>query len=103
STQFSFNAAIALSTGEFLFGGIKGFNIFLPYSVIQRAPMPGGYMTQVRIQHNSVQGDSKYVTDLAGGEIREVTVPFNNGTLSLDFTALQYDRADKINYSYCLS
>jgi len=103
STQFSFNAAIALSTGEFLFGGIKGFNIFLPDSVIQRAPMPGVYMTQVRIQNNSVQGDSKYVTDLAGGEIREVTVPFNKATLSLDFTALEYDGADKINYSYCLS
>lgn len=103
STQFSFNAALALSTGEFLFGGIKGFNIFFPDSVQQHAPMPAVYMTQVRIQNNAVQGDSRYVTDRTGGEIRELTIPFNKATLSLDFTALEYDGADKVNYSYCLA
>ena len=103
STQFSFNAAIVLSTGEFLFGGIKGFNLFFPDSVLQREPMPAVYMTQVRIQNNPVQGDSKYVTDLKAGEIRELRVPFNKATVSLDFTALEYDGTDKINYTYCLS
>ena len=103
STQFSFNAAIALSTGEFLFGGIKGFNLFFPDSVLQHTPMPPVYMTQVRIQNNPVQGDSKYVTDIGGGAIRELTVPFSKATLSLDFTALEYDGSDKTNYSYCLS
>ncbi|HEV9037434.1 MAG TPA: two-component regulator propeller domain-containing protein, partial [Puia sp.] len=103
STQFSFNASIALSTGEFLFGGIKGFNLFFPDSVLQRAPMPPVYLTQVRIQNDPVQGDSKYVSELNGGAIRQLTVPFNKATLSLDFTALEYDGTDKINYSYCLA
>lgn len=33
SNQFSFNAGIKLSTGEFLFGGINGFNIFFPEAI----------------------------------------------------------------------
>lgn len=102
STQFSFNGALALSTGEMLFGGIKGFNIFFPDSVLRRHKMPNVYITQVRVRNQPVQGDSRLVTARSETDIRELTVPFNQATLSLDFTALEYDGTDKIDYAYIL-
>ena len=103
SMQFSFNAALALSTGELLFGGIKGFNLFQPDSVQRIRKMPDIYLTQVKIQNEPVHGDSKWATRSVAGEIRELKVPFNQAMLSLDYTALAYDGTDKINYAYCLA
>ncbi|WP_315821435.1 two-component regulator propeller domain-containing protein [Paraflavitalea speifideaquila] len=40
SNQFSFNAALALSGGQFLFGGIRGFNSFHPDSITEQQPTP---------------------------------------------------------------
>ncbi|TDW95820.1 two-component regulator propeller domain-containing protein [Dinghuibacter silviterrae] len=103
STQFSFNAGLALSSGELAFGGIKGFNLFFPDSVLQTKKMPNVYLTQVRIKNEPIRGNSRWVTDRSEDNIRELTVPFNQAMLSLDFTALEYGSTDKINYAYCLS
>jgi signal transduction histidine kinase/DNA-binding response OmpR family regulator/streptogramin lyase len=103
STQFSFNAGLALSSGELVFGGIKGFNIFSPDSVLQVKRMPNVYLMQVRIENEPIQADARFVTARSEGEIRELTVPFNKAMLSLDFTALEYGSTDKINYAYCLA
>lgn len=103
SMQYSFNAALTLSTGEMLFGGIKGFNVFAPDSVHESTGLPDIYLTGVRVRNEPVSGNSGYVKATKDGAITEVRVPFNQAMLSLDFTALEYDCTDKLNYSYCLS
>jgi signal transduction histidine kinase/ligand-binding sensor domain-containing protein/DNA-binding response OmpR family regulator len=103
SAQFSFNAAVSLSSGELLFGGIRGFNIFFPDSIQGRKVMPPVYLTQLRVQNEAIQGDSKFVTGVTDGEVRELTVPFNHAMVSVDFAALEYNGADKINYAYSLT
>jgi hypothetical protein len=40
SNQFNFNAALILQSGEFLFGGLKGFNIFIRTVYIVHAIKP---------------------------------------------------------------
>jgi signal transduction histidine kinase/ligand-binding sensor domain-containing protein/AraC-like DNA-binding protein len=91
STQFSFNAGLALSSGELLFGGIKGFNVFFPDSVLQVRKTPPVYLTGVRVQNKPVEAT------------RELSLPFDQAMVSLDFTALEYDGTDKVNYAYMLS
>ncbi|HWB90699.1 MAG TPA: two-component regulator propeller domain-containing protein [Puia sp.] len=102
SMQYSFNAALTLSTGEMLFGGIKGFNLFMPDSVHRPTGLPEIYLTGVRVRNEAVGGKSSYVTGTTDGAITDLKVPFNQAMLSLDFTALEYDCTDKLNYSYCL-
>jgi len=102
SVQFSFNAGLALSSGEFLFGGIKGFNVFYPDSVLHVSKATTVYLTGVRVQNEPIEADSRYVTDRSAGQIRELRLPFDRAMFSLDFTALGYDGSDKINYAYSL-
>lgn len=91
STQYSFNAGLTLSSGEMLFGGIKGFNTFFPDSVVQARQTPRVYLTGVRVQNKPMP------------TLPELRLPFDQAVLSLDFTALEYDGTEKINYAYTLA
>lgn len=102
SNQFSFNAGLALSSGEFLFGGIKGFNIFHPDSVQDAAEQPTIFLAGCKINNTPVEGNDPYVTASTLDKIDQVTIPFDQAVLSLDFLALEYSGADKINYAYFL-
>ena len=102
SNQFSFNAALALRSGEFLFGGIKGFNIFFPDSIQYRAAPPRIFLDGLKINNRSVAGDTSYGPGLEIERLSQVTVPFDKAMLSIDFIALAYTGADKINYAYYL-
>jgi signal transduction histidine kinase/ligand-binding sensor domain-containing protein/CheY-like chemotaxis protein/AraC-like DNA-binding protein len=102
SNQFSFNAALALSSGEFLFGGIKGFNIFYPDSIKDMAEQPAIYLTGLKINNTIAEGSDPCVTARTIDRIDEITIPFERAVLSLDFLALEYAGADKINYAYFL-
>jgi signal transduction histidine kinase/ligand-binding sensor domain-containing protein/DNA-binding response OmpR family regulator len=102
SNQFSFNAGLALKTGEFLFGGIKGFNIFYPDSVYEAKETPRIFLTGLKINNTPVEEDSSLVTERTFEKTEKITVPFNKAIVSLDFVALEYTSADKIKYAYLL-
>ena len=103
SMQFSFNAGLTLSTGEMLFGGIKGFNLLFPDSIRRLNRLPDVYLTGVRVRNEAIGGNSSYVTSAGDGAIQSLKVPFNQAVLSLDFTAPEYGCTDKLNYSYYLA
>ena len=102
SNQFSFNAALALSTGEFLFGGIKGFNYFFPDSIYYSANAPRVFLDGIKINNKPVEADTSYISGHDMEKITEITVPFAKSILSMDFLALTFTGADKIKYAYYL-
>jgi len=102
SNQFSFNAAMALSTGEFLFGGIKGFNYFFPDSIYYSATAPKIFLDGIKINNKPVEADTSYISGRDMEKITEITVPFAKSILSMDFLALTYSGAEKIKYAYYL-
>jgi len=102
SNQFSFNAGIALKSGEFLFGGIKGFNIFYPDSVHEQINNQNVFLTGIKINNRAVEQDTSYITKRILDNIKQITLPYDHAILSLDFTVLEFTDADKINYAYLL-
>jgi len=102
SDQFSFNAAISLKSGEFLFGGIKGFNIFYPDSVYGQAPPPVIYLTAIRVEDKPLEATSPFVFRRALEDIQAIEVPYEKATLSFDFVAPEYSAPDKVQYAYFL-
>lgn len=102
SNQFSFNAGLALQSGELLFGGIKGFNIFYPDSVRLRTNPLHIFLNGLKINNKPVQEDVSYAETPGTGTIKSITVPFDKAMLSIDFIALAYSGADKIKYAYYL-
>lgn len=103
SNQFSFNAAFSLHSGEFLFGGIKGFNIFHPDSIKESKEVPRVFLTGLKIDNTSIEEDGRYVTGREQEYVKQIKVPYDKAILSLDFLALDYSLADKLQYAYQLT
>ncbi|MCU7549608.1 response regulator [Chitinophagaceae bacterium LB-8] len=102
SNEFSFNAGLALTSGEIVFGGIKGFNIFHPDSIYVQSQKLNVFLAGLRIDNEEVVAENAYVTGKDHGLIREITIPFDRAVISLDYLALQYSGADKVKYAYYL-
>lgn len=95
SNQFGFNAALALQSGEFLFGGIKGFNLFYPDSIQDHEVVPPLFLDGLRVDDNPTVVHNT-------GNTRQIILPYESGLVSIDFLALCYFGSEKINYAWCL-
>ncbi|WP_090103373.1 two-component regulator propeller domain-containing protein [Chitinophaga sp. CF118] len=102
SNQFAFNAALKLTSGEFMFGGIKGFNIFYPDSIYERNRFSPVFLTGIRINNIPVEQNDTYVSERSLENVHELRIPYNKAAVSLDFVALEYSSPDKISYAYLL-
>lgn len=102
SNQFSYNAALKLSSGELLFGGIGGFNLFNPANILPRNYMPPVFFTDIRVNNKGLADINNYITPTDAGNIRQLEIPYNEAVLSFTFTALEYTSSEKIKYAYFL-
>ncbi|MFL5744066.1 MAG: two-component regulator propeller domain-containing protein [Niastella sp.] len=88
SNQFNPNSSLALRSGELLFGGIKGFNIFHPES-IQQTPHPWQvYLTGITVDNQPVP------------YTEELKVPYSKAVFSFTYVAPEYATPGKITYAY---
>jgi signal transduction histidine kinase/ligand-binding sensor domain-containing protein/DNA-binding response OmpR family regulator len=103
SNQFSFNAGIELSSGEFLFGGINGYNSFYPEQIKEFNQKNKVLLTDFQVNNQPIEeGDKDLISEWDLGKIKEVALPYNQTTISIGFVALDFNNADKINYAYKL-
>lgn len=102
SNQFNFNAASILSTGEFMFGGITGFNIFYPDSIYERKEIPKLFLNSIKVNNKGIEENESYVRERNFEEIKKIAIPYEQAILSLGFVALDYNGTDKIKYAYQL-
>ncbi|MFC6100234.1 two-component regulator propeller domain-containing protein [Olivibacter domesticus] len=87
--QFQLCAATELSSGAFVFGGIKGFNLFFPSEINLSKTSPPLYFTNV-----SVDGQAHPFRE------NELVLPYSKTALTFQFAALEYSAPDKIQYAY---
>ncbi|OQP56909.1 hypothetical protein A3860_10030 [Niastella vici] len=102
SNQFYYNAALKLRSGEFLFGGIKGFTIFKPESCVPEKSFPQLGITGIRILNEQVKRVGEYVKGTSLYIPGQIEVPYSKAVLSIDFAALEYSLPSKIQYAYFL-
>ena len=102
SNQFSYSAALKLQSGELVFGGIGGFNIFYPGDIRSRDYMPSVLFTDIRVNNKPLSAASSYITKTANGQVEELEIPYNEAVFSCTFTALEYTSTEKIRYAYFL-
>ncbi len=102
SNQFNYNAALALSTGEFLFGGIKGFNIFYPKKIKPNINSSDVLLTGLRINNIPFEKDRALTREQDVYTIKKITLPYDKAVLSVDFVTPEYSAPDKVRYAYYL-
>ena len=97
SNQFNYNAALQLSTGEIVFGGIKGFNIINTKINCQAHDFPKLIINSIKV-NNKVYDQS----GLAISGIDKLELPYDESMLNIEFAALEYSLPEKISYAYFL-
>lgn len=102
SNQFNFNAAARLQSGELIFGGINGFNLFYPDSIRQNSRQPEIRLVDLKVNNKSIVGDSLFAGVPGIAIMKEITLPYLKGTVAIDYTAPEYTFADKLKYAYYL-
>ncbi|MEL1240596.1 hybrid sensor histidine kinase/response regulator transcription factor [Flavobacterium flavipallidum] len=97
SNQFNYNAGLKLSTGEIVFGGIKGFNIIdtKVNSIIHAFPKL--IISNIKV-NNKVYSES----GLTGYGLEKLRLPYDESMLNIEFAALEYSLPEKISYAYFL-
>jgi signal transduction histidine kinase/ligand-binding sensor domain-containing protein/CheY-like chemotaxis protein/AraC-like DNA-binding protein len=102
SNQFNYNAALRLSTGELLFGGIKGFNRFYPDSIHSVSYNPPLKITGLSINNQPLESRPDYSNNQSLVNLSKLTIPFNEASIAVNYSALEYSHPDKILYEYYL-
>jgi signal transduction histidine kinase/DNA-binding response OmpR family regulator/ligand-binding sensor domain-containing protein len=97
SNQFNYNAALKLSTGEILFGGIKGFNVIDTKINSQFHDFPKLIFTSIKI--NNKPFDQSGLSTFA---IDKLELPYDESMLNVEYAALEYSLPEKISYAYFL-
>lgn len=102
SNQFNYNAALKLTSGEFLFGGIKGFNVFYPENVKVSHSIPKIRLTSLKIDNIPYEADSLIEDKQALEELETLELPYDKAIVAIEFAALDFSGADRISYFYKL-
>lgn len=96
ANEFNTNAFCRLKSGELLFSGIGGINIFHPEKALDNPNIPPVRLTELLINDK--------VTPLPGilEELQTLTLNHDENTLSFTFAALDYTNPAKNQYVYKL-
>lgn len=103
---FNINAALKLRSGELVFGGADGFNIFSHADVQQHKDAPPVVFTSLQLFNKTIGVNEKLhdhvILPAALPEINEITLRHNENDFSIDFAALSFINTDKNRYAYML-
>jgi signal transduction histidine kinase/ligand-binding sensor domain-containing protein len=96
SNEFNTGSYYRSSDGELFFGGINGFNSFYPANVKPNTHQPQIALTRLSINDEDATEKGNAAT------LSDITLPYNENTLSFDFSALEFTDPSKNKYQYKL-
>jgi diguanylate cyclase (GGDEF)-like protein len=94
SAEFNLGAWYQSTSGELFFGGLNGFNAFMPDRLRQVSTAPALVLTAVSVGHRPVGGPAD--------QTERVRLGFRDKVLGLEFAALDYTDPGRNRFSYKL-
>jgi signal transduction histidine kinase/ligand-binding sensor domain-containing protein/DNA-binding response OmpR family regulator len=102
NNQFRYGACFKAPSGELIFGGITGFNIFNPADVKTNAYEPPIVFTGFKIFNKHVQVGNTSLLRNSITETQKIVLPYDQNVLTFEFAALNYAKSAKNRYAYKL-
>lgn len=104
NNQFTYGAAYKTTSGELIFGGISGLNIFNPTKIKAGDYFPPIVFTDLKIFNKSVKigNRNKDVLTKSISETDQITLNSDQNSITLDFASFDYANSLGIQYSYYL-
>ncbi len=94
SNSFKIWASCRLNSGEMVFGGVKGFNIFYPDSISDNPVPPKAVLTGLRLFNTEIRvGDTirgRVILPNSLNGRRSVILDYDQNNLTFEFAALHY-------------
>lgn len=101
SLEFNFWSSLENRNGDFIFGGVNGLNLFNPYQIkdvqIQATPVIANILINDQVSPN-LSCDITQARNI--NQIRKITLPFSQNTLSFSFAALEYSDPKANQFQY---
>ncbi|MEL6356630.1 MAG: two-component regulator propeller domain-containing protein, partial [Bacteroidota bacterium] len=103
SDEFNTWAYAKAPTGEFLFGGVSGLNVFHPDDLASNPVLPKVWITGIRLNNQAIEvGDSTGLLPEAVEYTPAITVPFAQNSITLEFAGLEFTDPQKNRFRYYL-
>ena len=94
AAEYNFGAWHQSPSGELFFGGINGFNAFIPDRLRRVTQVPPLVLTAVTLGHRPI--------DTPPDQVRRISVGFRDNVLGLDFAALDFGAPERNQFAYKL-
>jgi signal transduction histidine kinase/ligand-binding sensor domain-containing protein/DNA-binding response OmpR family regulator len=98
--QFNRWASYRLSSGELLFGGTNGFNLFHPDSIKENTDKPRVYITDFKIFNKPIGIGPNEILKQNIVLTKSIELSHLHQVISFEFTALNYRQPEKNQYRY---
>ena len=103
---FYMNSCLKSKTGEMYFGGINGFNVFVPDSIKVNPYLPSVIISDFQIFNQSVKVGAKYngkvVLTEPISETKSIKLSYKEYVFSIEFAAMHFASPKKNKYEYIL-
>nr|WP_235921220.1 hybrid sensor histidine kinase/response regulator transcription factor [Foetidibacter luteolus] len=107
SRDFNENAACKTKSGELIFGGANGFNLFHPAAIKENKILPQIAFTEFYLFNRNIavneKINGKIILNQSIAETREIVLRHNQNVFSIGFAALSFDNTEKNQYAYRLN
>lgn len=103
---FNVNAALRLRSGELIFGGADGFNLFNPAEIREVKTPPALVFTGLQLFNKTIAPGDQFrghvVLEASLPETQSIELRYHENDFSVDFASLNFRHADKNRYEYML-
>jgi diguanylate cyclase (GGDEF)-like protein len=93
-SEYNLGAWYQSTSGELFFGGLNGFNAFVPDRIRQVGQAPPVVLTNVSVDHRPLGGPAD--------ETHDIRLGFRDKVLTFEFAALDFTAPDRNTFSYRL-
>jgi hypothetical protein len=100
--QFNRWSYCRLSTGELLFGGTNGFNMFHINDIVENKVKPPVYITDFKLFNKPVAVGENEILKKNILLTKELILNYDQNAVSFEFTALNYRKSERNNYKYTI-
>ncbi len=101
--QFNYHSGYKDAEGKLYFGSVKGMISFNPRDLVPNDFIPPVFITGLQVHNKEVdtqQGNSNLIKSIA--YTHEITLPYYQSSISIDFAALSYIAPGMTEYKYQL-
>ncbi|HDL18134.1 MAG TPA: response regulator [Bacteroidetes bacterium] len=103
SNEFNLGAGYKDRSGKIYFGGINGFNSFLPGKIVDNPYVPPILITDFKIFNQSVPINENSPLKKSITETKEITLSYKDYVFSFEIVALHFSNPEENRYAYKLA